>query len=398
MESSAAAMLAVTKARIRLGLQFVFYRTLIGSVDAVISNAVPTAATNGKQHLFNEGFVEAQTPDQLLGLAWHETEHDGRGHATRIHGHEPMLANVSMDYAINPDAAPLKIVLPADALLEERFRGMAWEDIYRTLDGERKRLYPNIYGSPGAMTKATPSEQEAAARMGLVQPAAGNAGEIAAQDMKQRQLVHEAAALAKGAGELPAHWVREIAAQANPARDWRMVLREFCEQSGAERTPTWQRPNRRFAHSGLLLPSLRKHGVGKVACIVDNSGSVDEAALKAVASELQAMLDDGIVDELCVIAGDTMVRAVADYVAGDEVDLKAPGGGGTDLKPLFKYVANVVSDASLIVCFTDLVWHGDMPPRPAVPVLFAVHGPPAQVAGRIRAAPWGAAAIDVGAR
>jgi predicted metal-dependent peptidase len=49
----------------------------------------------------------------------------------------------------------------------------------------------------------------------------------------------------------------------------------------------------------------RYDGVNKVEILIDTSGSMDEKALTAVRSETQAPLDDGAINEVVVVYGDT---------------------------------------------------------------------------------------------
>jgi len=167
------------------------------------------------------------------------------------------------------------------------------------------------------------------------------------------------------------------------------VLRAWFDQ-GALRTETWDRPNRRFIGGGLFLPGSQRGGVNKAAFLIDTSGSVfcDSVALQCVRNEAQAALDDGVIDEAIVIYGDTRVTRVDTYRTGDEIEFDPCGGSGTDLKPLFKHVADEIDDASLIVCFTDL-YIGDPGPEPHCPVLFAVHGYPRRRATPDRAGTLG---------
>jgi predicted metal-dependent peptidase len=130
--------------------------------------------------------------------------------------------------------------------------------------------------------------------------------------------------------------------------------------------------------------------------MIDTSGSVDGQALGLVREEVQAMLDDGAIDEVEVIYGDTRVTRVDQYASGDQIEFDAKGGGGTNMRPLFKHIADNVTDASVIVCFTDLEI-GDAGPEPHCPVIFAVHGYPDRVKAKLAATPWGARGIDVGA-
>lgn len=123
---------------------------------------------------------------------------------------------------------------------------------------------------------------------------------------------------------------------------------------------------------------------------------MDDVALACINTEAQAALDDGVIEEVVAIYGDTRVTRVDTFRTGDEIELDPRGGGGTDMKPLFQHVAEEHDDAALIVCFTDL-YIGDPGPEPHCPVLFAVTGYPDAVRELIANAPWGSPGIDVGA-
>ena len=223
----------------------------------------------------------------------------------------------------------------------------------------------------------------------------GEAG-LAEEDQKWERITRQAVSMAKGVGQLPGHIAREIERANNPPRDWRDELREFCEQGGL-RIETWNRPNRRFIGRGLVLPSTQKEGISKAAFLIDTSGSCDAVALALVQNEAQAMLDDGIIDEIVVVYGDTRVCRVDEYTTGDDIEFDPKGGGGTDMAPLFAHVADEHEDATLVVCFTDLEFYRDCGPEPHCPVLFAAHGYPQRVKQLMEKTPWNAKAIDVGA-
>jgi predicted metal-dependent peptidase len=226
-----------------------------------------------------------------------------------------------------------------------------------------------------------------------------NVGDVAEQqerDVQWDTIRRQAASLAKAAGTLPGYVSRDIERANNPPRDWRDELREFAEQ-GALRIETWNRPNRRFIHSRLVLPSTQKDGVNKAVFIIDTSGSCDDIALACVNDEAQQLLDDGIVDQVVVLYGDTRLTREDEYSTGDEIEFDPKGGGGTDMEPMFTHVAEMHDDASLIVCFTDLEFYKSCGEEPHCPVLFAVHGYPQNVERLMKTAPWGARCIDVGA-
>ncbi len=115
-------------------------------------------------------------------------------------------------------------------------------------------------------------------------------------------------------------------------------------------------------------------------------------------NEAQAALDDGAIDQVTVVYGDTRVTRVDQYRTGDAMEFDPRGGGGTMLRPLFDHVRDEVPDASLIVCFTDMEFEDlNSTEEPSCPVLFAATGYPQKVRQYLANAPWNAPGIDVGA-
>jgi predicted metal-dependent peptidase len=231
-------------------------------------------------------------------------------------------------------------------------------------------------------------------KMGSVIDAADDVADLAEIDDKWERIVRQAASMAKAVGELPGHVSREVARANNPSKDWRNELRDWVDQ-GNLRIETWNRPNKRFIGRGMIMPGSQRDGVNKIACIVDTSGSVDHIALAAVQNEMQAMLDDDVISELVVVYADTRVTRTDEFRTGDDIEFDPRGGGGTDMRPAFQWIADNVESPSGIVCFTDL-YIGDAGTQPDCPVMWAVHGYPEIVRQLIANAPWGAPGVDVG--
>jgi predicted metal-dependent peptidase len=230
---------------------------------------------------------------------------------------------------------------------------------------------------------------------GEVLDTAEDAGTIAEEDAKWERVVRQAMTMAKAAGQLPGHISREVERANNPSQDWREVLRAWFDQ-GALRRETWNRPNRRFAAGGLYLPGNERDGVNKVAFLIDTSGSMDTKALALVRNETQAALDDGVINEVVVVYGDTQVNRVDTYGTGEEIYFDPKGGGDTILRPLFEHVRDNHDDVSLIVCFSDMENYGGWGDEPSCNVLFAVTGYPQKVKQYLANTPWNAPGIDVG--
>ena len=439
----------VLKARTELILARRFYGVLVSNVEPVVSRSIPTMATDGKRHFYNPEFVMGLTAEEMLGVQAHESEHDARHHGTRRNGRDPMEWNIACDYAINIDLLDEGFKLPKNAYVDPKYRGMSAEDIFRSRELDKQKELPKpepedsednesdetedkdegendanddadepqekpAGGSApgesdegdepseasegegdGAEGENEPTSSGDPGGCGEVLDTAEDAGDIAENDQKWERIVRQAATMAKAAGQLPGHVSREIERANNPPQDWREVLRAWFDQ-GALRRETWNRPNRRFAGSGLYLPGNERDGVNKVAFLVDTSGSMDDVALALVRNEAQAALDDGVINEVVVVYGDTEVTRVDIYKTGEEIDFDPRGGGGTKLAPLFDHVRDYHDDTSLIVCFSDMenYYWGD---EPSSPVLFAVTGYPTAVKHHLANTPWNAPGIDVGA-
>lgn len=489
----------VLKARTELILARRFYGVLVSNVEPIISRAVPTAATNGKQHLFNPDYIMRLSPRQRLGLQAHESEHDARHHGTRRGNRDSLKWNEACDYAINIDLIDQGFVLPDNILLDERFRGMSAEDIYRTReldakkeeadkdpgqpppqedgdadkdppaskdegesdesdeddaqsddadegddnasdesdeagddagggdnadsdpcdgeaesdtesdgegetgsgqsdDGERASDAPSGSGTSSEEGESSETPVVVCGDVGgcgEVLDSAEDAADAAEQDQKWERIVRQAASMARAVGQLPGHVSRDIERANNPPQDWRDVLRAWFDQ-GSLQSETWNRPNRRFAASGLYLPGKQRDGLNRVCFLIDTSGSMDAIALALIKNETQAALDDGVIDEVVVVYGDTRVTRTDTYRTGDEMEFDPRGGGGTILAPLFEHVETEVDDPSLIVCFSDME-NDHWGPEPSCPVLFAATGYPDNVRRYLANAPWNAPGIDVGA-
>jgi predicted metal-dependent peptidase len=136
---------------------------------------------------------------------------------------------------------------------------------------------------------------------------------------------------------------------------------------------SWARPNRRFLGSGLYLPSLQSDAVDHALVAIDTSGSVsDRQAQEAFSDELQGLLDTGAVDKVTVVYCDAMIHGEPEeYHRGDVIELRRPGGGGTNFAPVTQWAAD--QQAACLIYLTDLAcW--SFGEDPGLPVLWAKWG------------------------
>ncbi|TNF32988.1 MAG: hypothetical protein EP329_08900 [Deltaproteobacteria bacterium] len=368
---------------------------------------VAFAATDCVRHIwYNPLRTRHLTLRQLGFVLAHEVGHQVFASRERQRGRQAHLWNCATDYAINRVVARIGHPARHEALyespdghypglgdvrilLDARWDGRIAEAIYEelaaealpepvsvtltlTMPGEEGEgagamvRVPNLSDHGGGIDVHLPDTLTAADRGVLAERLAG------AVDAWQR---------AGRAGDAPGALVRELELGRRGQVPWPRLLRRFVSQATARDDYTLRRPNRRYLMEDLVVPGLCGERVGTVIVAVDTSGSMTPKQLDVVAAELEALTS--VVDDLTLLVGDTEVREV---VTGEAVApwLRAArmvGGGGTDHRPFFAWVAERRLHPDVFIGLTDLA--SRFPERPPpYPVLWVTpegHGP----------APWG---------
>jgi predicted metal-dependent peptidase len=167
-----------------------------------------------------------------------------------------------------------------------------------------------------------------------------------------------------------------LSADRTGAVDWRRQLRQFVSRA-VERTPVYNRPNRRFpALVGVIPGRFRRPARARVLAVVDTSGSISTKDLAAIDAELWHM---SRYHEIEIVECDAMIQAQYPYRGRLE---EVRGRGGTDLRvPFRRMILNRVRP-DVVVVFSD--GRGPAPNRsPGLPVIWCL------VAGGSPPAHWG---------
>ena len=89
------------KGKIEIMTKSVFISTICLSVRHIITNSVPTAATNNTTIFYNPEFISKLNVPEVEGLIAHECWHIAYQHLLRRGDRDPILWNVAGDYKIN---------------------------------------------------------------------------------------------------------------------------------------------------------------------------------------------------------------------------------------------------------------------------------------------------------
>ena len=173
---------------------------------------------------------------------------------------------------------------------------------------------------------------------------------------------------AKACGNEPGGIEKPVSEGRQSQQDWRAILRDFVAAT-APSDYRWTPPNRRYIGSGLYLPSIERRGLGEIVIAVDTSGSIGKHELEQFAGEISAISEETQPEAIHVVYCDAAVQSAQEFRASEPVRLEARGGGGTDFRPAFEWVAeNDVAPVCLIY-LTDLCCDS-FPDTPEYPVLW----------------------------
>jgi predicted metal-dependent peptidase len=416
----------IAKARLSLALdrRYRFYASLLMGLAVVEDPTCNTFWVDGISMGYNPAYVDTLDDEEIKGVLAHETMHPALGHPFRMAGRDPEVGNHAADYAINPYVVASGLKLPKGVLLDPKYDGSLEENYARLMREREQQQHQQRQQSAQRQSESNSGKgqgndqgqpdpngkQQGQSDPGQGAPQSGNAqstgwqggspqsnfdpgcGEVRPYpgktpmeaEARWKVAVLQAAKVAQMVGEAPGWLKGMLEGYADPSVDWRSLLQRFAQDASAT-DYTYARPNRRYLHMGLYLPSFHEPAVQDAVFVRDSSGSVW--------SEIQRQFDAEIVNvfetlrpaRLVVMDCDTRVTQVQIFERGDTIDLRPVcGGGGTSFVAPFIRVGEEGINPAFLVYLTDMA--GTFPQGdPGYPVLWASTTP----LRKARPAPFG---------
>lgn len=411
----------IAKAREWLVLDQPFFGVLLLRLKVVEDMSCKTFWVDGVNLGYNPAYLQKLTDPELRGVLCHEVLHVANGHCWRT----PSIPETSVtdvariwndacDYAINPMVLAAKLTLPKGVLLDPKLAGSAEENFVTLMRREQDQAKqksrrpsqqqngnPSPQSSPqstqgqqGDPTNQNPKGQKG--QSGAPQPSQGQqAGQEASQGVQAGQAdmgcgevrqyagpgvgakegewkvaVMQAAKAAEMAGRGAGGLEGMLAGYAEASVDWRALLMRFAQDA----TPTdysFTRPNRRYLHMRMYMPSLYEQSVDDFVVVRDSSGSVWSEIQAQFDAEIIKAFEDCRAKRLVVMDCDTRVAQVQTFERGDAIELKqVRGGGGTSFIAPFIEVEKDGINPAFLIYLTDM--EGEFPrDDPGYPVLWA---------------------------
>jgi predicted metal-dependent peptidase len=361
------------KSRIQLLMNHPFFGHLALYLKLVETKSIPTGATDGKRYLYNPDFVNGLSEKELNFLTAHETLHPALGHIWRGEGKDRLIFNHATDFVINgmikevdPHENTFKMI--KGGLYDEKFKGLSSEEIYDILindDDYVKKAKQNFMNGNGGTIDDHSIWEEA--------DGVGNSSGDGEEDWKGRVVQASQVAEGKGQGKLPALIKRMIKDFTAPQKNWKQMLAEFVEQEINDYG--FNPPDRRFSDSDFILPDFSEPEdvIKNLVFAVDTSGSIGEKEFQIFISEIVgcvAQFGGKVKGTLIYCDADIPENGVYDL---DDAHKSLPvGGGGTDFRPVFRWIKdNLDDDCAGLIYLTDS--YGSFPDKaPSYPTLWVL--------------------------
>ncbi|WP_415716701.1 DUF2201 family putative metallopeptidase [Maridesulfovibrio sp.] len=382
--------------------------------------------TDGKTLAYNPHFVDRISHEELQGVLAHTVMHPACQHHKRRGNRDARLWNMACDYSINWILLEAGFTLPDGFMDDEKYHGKNAEEIFTDLtrnfdqagnpeigkqqDGP-KRIdieYEDGKGEGNDLEAGEDDERSPTGEDGESSTEGidseeiedsegetdeeqsadpGGTGEVRDADDAESgngesgdetdkdwlQALAQAVNLARDCGDLPGGLERFVQTMLYPKVDWRELLDRFIS-ARARNDYAWTPPSRRHLHLGMYLPSLSTEQLPEIVLAVDTSGSIAPDELDQFATELSSILET-YETTVRVLWCDLEITGEQLFSRADlPLELQAAGGGGTDFRPVFKWIEQNYIDPACLVYLSDMEC-GQFPEHePDYPVLWARTG------------------------
>lgn len=350
------------------GFRHLFYKLLAnnkGKYGAVPTRKVPVAATDARNILINPDTFFGYSLKERVFIMGHEIVHNVYGDVewlnrcarsevvpmddgTTLPFREGTMQK-AMDFRINALLRDSKIgAPPKDCLLDDT--------IAKANDGVCE-VYKRVYEDEESGGNKTGKNKG----FDLVL-APGQSNGTGNQPRNQQQWGVEIAAAQvleamKSQGKMPGSLQRMFDQMLNPVVPWTEHLRGIFNRKVGSGSYNWRKPDRRFIVRDLHLPSRSGNGAGWVVVWGDTSGSIGQDELCKYLAELSAIVEDCRPQRLTICWCDAAIHRIDEVEeASDLLEIQhagVGGGGGTDVHPVFEWIAESTEKPEVFVGFTD---------------------------------------------
>lgn len=325
-----------------------FFATLLLNAPVIITDRIPTAATNGKNLLLNPEFMGSLTDAQLTGVLCHEVLHMAFNHVGRLPDlpdppdpeTKQYFFNYAADIVVNGVVLTASnLQLPDGHIRDTDLEDKSLEEIYAELLKDPPFDIQKVNVCMGSGSGEGDEESES-----------GAAESETGSDMKDHwEEVLERAKQAEQMGKGTSELLRKInAVAAESTMDYRRALAEWIVPS----TGDWGEYDRRFIYDDIYIDTNISDSL-TLRVFIDTSGSVCTDTLSKFIYEVK---DNIALSNWAKVNVEGYFFDTQLYGPYDSLDdlLDPKGFGGTDFDPIINLInKESLSGTEVNIIFTD---------------------------------------------
>ena len=350
-----------------------------------------SATTDAKKIYYNYEYIDQLKPAETQFVLAKQALHCALSHFARRQHRLKHRWDLACDYAVNPLLIEEGFTAPPGSLIEASFAGMSAEEIYRYLDdkqeGEADTGNNQDQGNDESNDPTDSDSESNSSQTNSSNTGAGQSSDTAAnqqpatlsqqeQDnlsVQWQQRLAGAAQQAQQAGKLSTSMARMVEFMLQPKLPWRSLLAQHMVATARD-DYNYARPSSRRGDPAIF-PSLRSSQADIVVAI-DVSGSISDQEIEEFMCEINAIKAQ-LRARISLLVCDAHLADGSPWIFESWEEFKLPrafsGGGGTDFRPVFDWVAVQDQLPQLVVYFSDCV--GAFPDmKPDYTVIWLVKG------------------------
>jgi len=345
----------LSQAKSKLLVDYPYFGTLAAKLDVVINDDIEAFKSNGVKLEINSNYLEGLELSEMEFVFANGAMHASLAHEARKNNRSGWLWQMATDMAINDMLVQNGLDMPYGAEYRERFHGMYAEEIYAELKDDILRddedLEYEANNEDDVQKKENESQKEGEQKLSDKE-----IQEQIQEEILQEQLLAEEAISALESkmkmGEAPESIERFFELENFGKIDWRDELRVAIDKYFRDDYVVMP-PSKKLLYSGIYLPSNVSQTF-RLVIAIDSSGSVDEELLNSFLSEVNFLMALVQNFQIEIIICDDKIHTHKTFYSGDTLEVSLVGGGGTDFRPVFKFIESEFDDVKLLLYFTDL--------------------------------------------
>lgn len=343
----------LSTAKTQLLLSSPFFGVLLCKHPPKLSIRVPTAGVDARGNIYvNPDFLSELNVDKAIFMLAHEVMHMVWRHALREGNRDHVVWNIACDAVVNNLLKKQHIGKFIDGCVDmPKYADWGVEDVYEDLIKESKN---EGKGSSDGTGTYDPSKDVLRDDVDGSSASEMTESEKRAEEAKVKAEIAAAATTAKMRGTLSNSMARAIGMAMETPVPWYELLEKFMVSKGGVEQ-SWRRPNKRFSHVAYLPSYSPLATMGEIVIGIDTSGSIEEDTLAEFTYHVNRILELVRPARVHVVFCDSCACR-ADTYEPDDFPLQfedVPGGGGTDMREIFRWIDDEEISPEAVVILTD---------------------------------------------